>query len=376
MGGSNVLPAFILDWSGHFTLSLFITCFGRRYQRSESAFSWTLPKTVLDISITYQYTDCLKTSSGDRRYIIKVTPTVIARAIPDPIYGGRAITPGQLNTAWQDRNLNMTTFANSHIINTVGAHPVGQAATIIGNVLTGIAKIVSIPIALGAPLAADETWVKCEDKVDKPDPDPTNPNPGHLIQYYQQKILALQKTLGGDNVSDTQQKQVSAQIQALQTLLQQAQAKMSFAIKTTIDPGYTDPKNVPVGTDAPPVVLPPAKQPPASPELGAIPDNGLIASIMPTMAQMADVPWISGLLDPVIPRLRVNVNMDMKHAMPVLPDPSKGYYSPTQVHEHPDAVTYRDVAYIPVIVSLGDEQGHTSALLSNTTFPFAQYGRE
>ena len=164
----------------------------------------------------------------------------------------------------------------------MSAHPVGQASTVISNVLGGIGKIVRIVIGGGGPFAAAS-------EADCPDGDD---NPGHQIKIYKDQILSVQVKLAGDNVSDTQQKQYTAQLQALQTLLQQEQAKMSFAIKATIDPGYTDPQKVQVGSDAPPAVPFPSQPPPGSPKLGAVPQNGLIASLIPTAAQMKGVPWI------------------------------------------------------------------------------------
>ena len=45
-------------------------------------FSWLLPKTVIDLSVTYQYVSC-DFSGGGMTYKIKVTPTVTARGVAD-----------------------------------------------------------------------------------------------------------------------------------------------------------------------------------------------------------------------------------------------------------------------------------------------------
>ena len=331
-------------------------------QDQSPAFSWTLPKTVLDVSVTYDYAGCVM-AGGNRQYRIKVTPLVAARGIADPVAGWRIQPTGDLRANWKDRNLTIATFANSHILNTVSAHPVGQAATIINNVLGGIGKIVGIAIG-AAPLAADAATgaTDCPDDVN---------NPGHQITTYKGQIQKVQEKLAGDNVSDSQQKQYTAQLQALQTLLQQEQARMTFTIKATIDPGYIDPKNVQVGSDAPALPFP-SQLPPGSPKLGAVPQNGLIASLIPTAAQTKGVPWIKDT-DPVVAPLKVSVYMGFVNSIP-----SKqavgGYYLPTIVGSHPSAVTYRDVAYIPVLVRLGDAPN--GELLANNKFPFAQYGQE
>lgn len=122
------------------------------------AFSWTLPKTVLDVSITYEYVDCVIFNLS-KQYKIKVTPTVVARAIPDPEWGFRTQSTGDLKAGWQDNDITITTFANSHILKTISSHPVGEGATIISNVLSGIGKIVAVALGVGA--AGEVTEPKC-----------------------------------------------------------------------------------------------------------------------------------------------------------------------------------------------------------------------
>ena len=332
------------------------------------AYSWTLPKSILDVSITYEYAGCVYVGGG-KEYKIKVTPIVTPRGVPDPVPGLRTQSTGALHARWQDRNLTITTFANSHILNSVSAHPVGRGAEIIGNVLSGVGKIVGIGFGgMGA--------IPSLDVGDCPD---DNTNPSHQINGYKKDIRKAQEKLAAGNVSDSQQKQYTSQIQALQALLQQEQARMSFTIKATIDPGYTDPQSVEVGSDAPPAVPFPSQPPYGSPKLGAIPRSGLIASLLPTPTQMKDVPWITNpIRDPIVARLGVNIYMDFTHSIP--PKQAEGaFYLPTNVDTNvdsdKDAITYRDVAYVPVLVWLGKKDDPEAQLLANTTLAFAQYGQ-
>lgn len=201
-------------------------------------------------------------------------------------------------------------------------------------------------------------------------------NPGHQIKVYKNQIHSVQLKLAGDNVSDAQQKQYTAQLQALQTLLQQEQGRMSFTIKATIDPGYTDPQNIQVGSEGPAPMSFPSSPPKGSPKLGAVPESGLIASLIPTAAQLIDVPWIKDPInDPVIKRLRVSFYLDFAHSIPSK-QVNSGYYYSTPSESHQDSITYRDVAYIPVLVWLGDsDKAPNAQLLANNSFPFAQYGQ-
>jgi hypothetical protein len=332
-------------------------------QNQSPTFSWILPKTILDITVAYEFADCVKIG-GIKSYRIKVTPTVAARGVPDPKPGLRTQSTGALKDGWEDRNLTITTFANSHILNTVSAHPVGEASQTIGNVLTGIGKFVAIALGVGATQAG-EAETKCDDAD----------NPGLKINQYKDQIQTVQVKLAGDNVTDAQQKQYTSQIQALQALLQQEQAKMSFTLKATIDPGYTDSKNTLAGIDAPPPAAPLPSPPPQG--IGAVAKDGLIATLVPTTAQMKGIAWAEGL-DPNLgpAKLKVVVYMDFANSIPTK-ELAEGSYQPTQVGSHANALTYRDVAYIPILVWYGaSNRAPNAQLLANNRLPFAQYGQE
>jgi hypothetical protein len=330
------------------------------------SYTWALPKTVIDISLTYEYADCVVVD-GTRQFRIKVTPIIAARGVADVSAGMRTQNTGDLIDGWQDRNMTITTFAGSHIVSGVTAHPVSQAATVAGNVLTGIAKLASIAIGAGflAHHEGPPVVTKCADD---------EANPGHFITAIKNDIATAQKALAGKDVSDDLKKKLTDQIAALQTLLTQQQAKMAFTVKATIDPGFTNPKATPVGLDAAPPLPFPDALPDNSPKLGAIPKDGLIATLAPKGDQLPDAPWVTAeVRSQSEALLEVTVFMDMAHALKASDwKIEKSYYLPTPTTGTADSLTYRDPAYIAVLVYLG--QGGKRQLLSNNRLPFAQYG--
>jgi hypothetical protein len=343
---------------------------------AKPAFSWVLPKTVVDVTITYQYASCVLLNQ-QRHFKVKIIPTIAARGVPDTSLAFRIQSTEALKADWSDRNLTITTFSNTHILNTVSAHPVGQAATIVGNVLTGIGKIAGIAFSGAFLKTADlKTEKDQQDGAECPDDDA---NPGHLVKSLKDAIRKSGASLATGTLSSSDQKQQSDLIQSLQTLLTQEQAKLSFSVKATIDPGTADSQNIQVGMDAAPPVSPLSEPPAGKLPLGTVSKDGLIASLRPSDDQLKDVPWMidpsSHKLTGVDPaNLQVTVVMDFAHSLPKQTQDKDGNYLPTKADGHANALTFRDPAYIPVLVWLGDPTN--KLLLVDATLPFAQYGVE
>jgi hypothetical protein len=368
-------------------------------------FSWLLPKTVIDLSVTYQYVSC-SFDGGGVAYKVKITPTIAARGVADFESGWRFQPTNSLTSDWEDRTVTLTTFAGSHILNTVGAHPVGQGAAVVGNILGGIAKIAGI--VLGADLKQIslkmdfDALIKSAGTDKACDDAPTAP--GYLVRQLKAKIrdtemqiatldtkAATVKKAGpqpaapaaadhpsGPDTNSPDLKTLTDLLQSLQTLVNQEQAKLAFTIKTTIDPGsgYTRADKTPFGLDAaPPTELPPPKPlKEQHPPYGSVPESLLVGNLEPTTDDVPDMDWLSDIQNKkATAKLAVSVYMDFKHSLPDQ-EAKAGFYEPVRAGGQTNGLTYRDPAYIPVLVRLGKTNDSSSPLLADVTLPFAQYG--
>jgi hypothetical protein len=393
------------------TSFLSLTTVALAAQGPSPVFSWLLPKTVIDLSITYQYVSCSFEGNGVT-YKVKIVPTIAARGVADYESGWRFQKTSDLTSDWQDRTVTLTTFAGSHILNTVGSHPVGQGAAVIGNILGGIVKIAGI--ALGTNLTALSLKMSFDDLLKSAGiTDPNNPPPdkvcddaptapGYLVRQLKAKILTTETQIaaldtkaatvkkaepqpaapaaadhqsGGDGNSPDL-KTLTDLLQSLQTLLNQEQAKLAFTIKATIDPGvgYTNAKKTPFGLDAaPPMEFPPTHKD-QDPPYGSVAVDLLVGTLEPTADDVPDITWLSDIHKMnVTAKLVVTVYMDFKHSLPDR-QAKAGFFEPTKVSDETNGLTFRDPAYIPVLVRAGNTNDSTSQLLANVTLPFAQYG--
>jgi hypothetical protein len=337
----------------------FIAAPGLAADQIAARFSWALPKTVIDTTISYTFDKC---ENGKPTF--KITPTLAGKPVPDPLVGRRKIDTKSLESFFEDRSISVQTFSGSHILSSIGSTPTNQTAQIGGNILGGIAKLVGIvlgvpPVAAGysASKPAIEPTCKLKDDPDKPD---TAADIVKQIKDKKDKILELQKQLS-DGVDEGTQKKNTAAIQAAQTVISALQDKVTITIKTTIDPGLSPP-DVDSENDFPVPVIP--KKP------GAVDDGGLVATICPSANQLSkDVAWFNNL-DTIfkderlhcaaIPSLTVHIYLDFTLAKGTMFDQdadvttsvgTTGPYNQTSV---PPDYQYRDVAYIPVLVWRGD----------------------
>jgi len=344
-------------------------------------YTWMLPKTVIDATIAYTFEDCT-----DNKLKLKITPTLVARSVPDTIVGRVAVDTEALKSFWEDRNISIQTFAGSHILNSIGSSPTSQVGQVAGNILGGIAKLVGV--ALGVPVSVESLATN---------PPPASPPPAPQcgtsegsaaaiatqIKALKTKIKGFQTDLLS-GVDEATQKKDNAAIQAAQSLITNLQDQLTITIKTTIDPGVS-PINVDADNDMA-ALQNPAKQ-------SAIRNDGLLATICASQKQLDKAKWFTNL-DQIfkdtrphcaaIPYLEVNVYLDFPNGKGTMYDADhKGPYPQTAIEQ---GSLYRDVAYIPVLVWRGakqtttapvDKDGSTNGpvqLIAPQTIPLGQFG--
>jgi len=330
-----------------------------------------LPKTVLDVSIVYTYAECKVGTDGKARYKFNVVPTVTSRSAPDKIPGWRTVDTNDLVSFWSDQNITIGTYSGTHILSSVAANPISQIGTIVGNVLTGTVKVAALSLKVAAPTTLGEKLPGQESDCADVD------DPGSAIKGYKKAILTEETNLANGKNTDTPQN-VMAKVQALQNLMADAQSKLTLTIKATIDPGYVAPDKIQVDPDEP---APEQNSTPAP-----IATTGLIASLKPSDGQLKKLFTLLNQADIATLRsnLTVNIYLDFAHASPKL-SPEGGGYAQTHVVNHDNSVSYREPAYIPVLVWRGDKNAPKPAddqqlkavqLLPTQNVAFAQYGEE
>jgi hypothetical protein len=306
-------------------------------------YTWLLPKTVLDATIVYTYQDCINGILS-----VKITPMLTPRITPDLLAGQRSIATEALESLWQDRNISVQTFGDSHLLNSLGSSPTSQVTQIASNILGGITKLVAIALGTSAFIAevgAPNVVPACSNDVD--------PN---SAQFIAKQIKALKKKIQDANadiangVDDATQKKDTAAIQAAQNLITILQDQLSITIKTTIDPGISSVLVDPYGDVG--VFVPSSGT--------SVAQSGLVATICPSRDQLKT--WFSNSDEAFKdiypckkePMLEINVYMDVLHASGTMYDATHtGSYAQTFVGANDQ---YRDVAHIPVHVWRGQNQ--------------------
>ena len=357
---------------------------------ANAEYSWMLPKTVIDAEIVYTFKKCTANPEGIT-LSFNVAPTLTPRAVPDLAVGRLEINVNDLPSFSKDRNIAIATSAGSHILGSIGSSPADQTASVIGNILGGVTKLAGIALGVSGG-ASVKIPPSCSD-------DPKGPNAlvgtiktdTDTIDKLETAISQMKKLDGTSPLDETTLKEYVAQIQALQTLVTEAQKKITLTIKGTIDPGFGFSRDT-----APPHPNTPPTQ---------IDKTGLIATIQPTDKELIEKKWFKVAPDPAGSPLLINVYMDFEQAILYL-DPEhaaewKALKSYTQtplkkaVAKQPATMDlYRDVAYIPVLIWKGDKYDVKcksqdlppsddddtptptcpKQLAAPRTLPFAQYG--
>lgn len=345
----------------------------------EAKFTWMLPRTVIDVTVTYTFDDC--NDQGGVKVNIK--PTLVSRPIPDTVIGAVDISSSSLQSWASDTSVTIKTFQNSHILQSIGATPVSQAAAIANSILTSVGKIVALALGVSPLAVGSVTHDKCGSAwVDK-----------DKIAKLRTALVGLQQAIV-DAPNDEQRKAASAKADAYQSVLTTWSTANATAhtltLQATVDPGFT-PINV----------LDPTKQTSTKPT--EINPNGLVATIVPTQEQIENAGWIkkgTPIDADSLERLRVNVYLDFGQTLPIAQASIDMARAPVKIDEGGGDL-YREVAYIPVYVYSGahlanwstgnrglsttwpgvsrivsENEAKKNLLLAPVQrFPFPQYGR-
>jgi len=296
----------------------------------EAKFTWALPRTVIDATITYTFEDC----DDHKGVSVSIKPTLTARPVADSYIGLLDISSVALQGMSSDHSVTIKTYPNSHILQSISAVPVSQAATIVSNILTGIGKIAALAFGV-APAAVNASPGRCgsawadKDKIIK----------------LKNTLVSLQQAIL-DATTEDQRKAAIAKVDAHQTVLASwaaaSVAAHTLTLQATIDPGYT-----------PIDVFDPAQRTSARPI--AINPNGLIATLVPTLEQIKKVGWVKDnttLNTDDFNPLRVNIYLDFGQTIPIAQASIDRPRTPTPINEAAGDL-YRDVAYVPVYVYAG-----------------------
>ena len=258
-------------------------------------FSWMLPRTVIDITIVYAFEGCADSDKG-AELRIKITPTLVPRAIPDTSIGRLGINPNDLVSFWNDKSVSLQTFAGSHILNSIGSAPASQVGQIAANILGGITKLaaVGLGVAAAAPAAIPPSAAvsKCG----------TAKNTKAEIDNFKSKIRSLQAEIA-NGVDEATFKKDTGEIEGMQNLISSVQADLTLSIKKTIDPGVSP---IEINSDAE------TSRPPRDIEI-----TGRVASFDLSDKQLAKLNWYKELRDVSQAErslLQVNVYLDFDHA--------------------------------------------------------------
>jgi hypothetical protein len=296
-------------------------------------YTWMLPRTVIDMTIVYTFDSCSDTDKGAEMHI-KITPTLVARAIPDTSVGRLGINPNDLIAFWSDKSISLQTFGGSHILNSIGSAPANQAGQIIANILGGVTKLVAVGFGVPAVAAAPPAGPAVAAAVSKCG---TAKKTKDDLNNLKTKIKSLQADLE-NGVGDATQKKDA--IEALQTEMTSLQTDLTLTVKKTIDPGFS-PIEINTNTEN-------SKKP------NSIDKTGKIAAFDLSDRQLKKAQWYNDVKDiskDERSRLQVNVYLDFPYAdVPV--KLSGAAYQQTSID---DGYIYRAVAYIPVLVWLGSK---------------------
>lgn len=304
----------------------------RAVAEPEAKFTWMLPRTVIDATITYTFESC-DDQSGVK---VNIKPTLISRPIPDTLIGAvDNISSSSLQSWSSDSSVTIRTFQNSHILQSIGATPVSQAATIANSILTSVGKIVALALGVSPLTAGNVTHDKCGSAWTDKD----------KIAKLRAALVGVQQAIV-DAPNDEQRKAATARADAYQSVLAAwstaSAAAHTLTLQATIDPGFT-----------PIEVLDPTKRTSTKPT--DINPNGLIATIVPTQEQIEGVGWIKKGL-PIDAesreRLRVNIYLDFGQTLPIAQASVDMARAPIRIDESGGDL-YREVAYIPAYVYSG-----------------------
>jgi hypothetical protein len=330
-------------------------------------YSWMLPKTVLDTTISYTLEDCKDDASLGAQLTVKIAaPSIVPQYIPDTSVGLRSLDPALLKSFWQDSTITVLTFPDTNILQSLASNPVNQVATIVGNVITGITKLVAA--ASGVSPASAPSTPKPVSKCG------TAKDDIKTLADMQDALKAAQKRLADPNITDAQATEINKKIANLQVGIGILQNALTLTFKRTIDPGVTA---IMLADD--PDTWVSQKPFPIGPE-------GLIARFSPfqSLKKLKKANWFDDVdlaSKENNSQLHVNVYLEFANANPRVARCRHCSVYPTRV---PKNFQFREAVLIPVSVYQGDDKNRLApidkqdrSLLPLPLKPtvFAQFGR-
>ncbi len=119
-------------------------------------YTWFLPKTVLDTTVTYAVKGCKPGASGIPEVQFNITPSMTPRYVADLRIGQQSVKLTELEAPLQNKSISVTTYGPSGILNSIGSEPADQTAQIAGAIIGGIPKLVGIALGTAALSARDK----------------------------------------------------------------------------------------------------------------------------------------------------------------------------------------------------------------------------
>jgi hypothetical protein len=247
---------------------------------------WRLPKTVLDVTMTYVPTACTQGRSGPDLQL-DTSVSIVSRAVPDldlgPDHpnGVMMIDPSDATSFWVDTSISYKIYPDrGGLLQSLSSHPVSEVGPIIGNVLTGIVKIGAAAAGVPAPAAFDPLkQAGCGTVVD---------------------VLNTIKQLRARIPNEDAKKAADDAVQ-----IQNLRDSMTVTMKRTVDTGASPPD-----------------------------ENGMVATISPAPDKVKDAGWYS-IDPPSVPAQSVVIRLDFGHGALLAPPV-------------PREALFRQAAYVPV----------------------------
>ncbi len=306
--------------------------------------------------------------------------------------GQQTINIEELNDTFKNKNITITTFGSSHILNSIGSQPADQTAQIVGGVIGGIPKLVAIALGTGSVLA-EKVEIPLPSTPDSVPPPPSlqaipteclndkaNVCEKSACVSDLKAIITKNDLLMVGGLDDATQKKATAANQAALNLISDLQAGLSFSIKTTIDPGLSPRQVDPEREDT---ALIGAIDAEAKKTDGHVETDGLVAAFCPSENQLIKLGLISfdkskpaalkngikqdeikthGVCsEKALPEFLVNIYLDFANAQSAIYtiNPPKDRFEQTDMIKTLDQTLnhskqlYRDPAFIPVEVWQG-----------------------
>lgn len=294
-------------------------------QSQAPVLGWRLPKTLLDVTVSYTPTDCKLDAQGKPAVSLDIDAAYVGRAVPDMDIGREnglvRITPGDSTRFWVDRNITYKVYPDrGGLLQSLSSHPVSQVGSIVGNFLTGAIKLAGAVIGVAPPAPLVTSGVlKCG-----------------LIHQRLQEIKAIQARI------PTEQGK-KAEDDALR--IRNLKDAMTVTVKRTIDTAVDRPR-----------------------------PDGFLVSIFPPLEKAYSAGWYAGDGAAQDPLHEVRIRLDFNNG--ALLARCEGPTTACQYKHQllPENALFRQAAYIPVVAEQAIGAGAYKVLGQPKVLAFGQYG--